>query len=154
LRIPNLTKSHISHGIDGEQWIFTHRQKTESASKIPILPVTQMIIDKYNNHPQSTNEDKLLPILSNQKMNAYLKEIAAVCEINKELTFHIAKHTFATTITLTNGVPIESVSKMLGHKNLRTTLHYAKVLDRKVSEDMKILKDKFTMNMPVTKVNL
>ena len=113
-----------------------------------------MIIDKYDNHPQSSNEDKLLPILSNQKMNAYLKEIAAICEINKELTFHIARHTFATTVTLTNGVPIESVSKMLGHKNLRTTQHYAKVLDRKVSEDMKILKDKFTMNMPVTKVNL
>lgn len=141
--VKNLTKSHISYGIDGEKWIFTHRQKTESASKIPILPVTQMIIDKYENHPQCNNEDKLLPILSNQKMNAYLKEIASVCEIGKELTFHIARHTFATTVTLTNGVPIESVSKMLGHKNLRTTQHYAKVLDRKVSEDMKILKDKF-----------
>lgn len=141
--VKNLTKSHISYGIDGEKWIFTHRQKTESASKIPILPVTQMIIDKYENHPQCLNEDKLLPILSNQKMNAYLKEIAGVCEIEKELTFHIARHTFATTVTLTNGVPIESVSKMLGHKNLRTTQHYAKVLDRKVSEDMKLLKDKF-----------
>ena len=142
--VKNLTKSHISFGIDGEKWIFTHRQKTESASKIPILPVTQMIIEKYENHPQCNNEDKLLPILSNQKMNAYLKEIAGVCEIEKELTFHIARHTFATTITLTNGVPIESVSKMLGHKNLRTTQHYAKVLDKKVSEDMKILKNKFT----------
>jgi site-specific recombinase XerD len=142
--VKNLTKSHISFGIDGEKWIFTHRQKTESASKIPILPVTQMIIDKYENHPQSNNQEKLLPILSNQKMNAYLKEIATVCEIEKELTFHIARHTFATTVTLTNGVPIESVSKMLGHKNLRTTQHYAKVLDRKVSEDMRILKDKFS----------
>lgn len=141
--VKNLTKSHISIGIDGDKWIFTHRQKTETASKIPILPVAQMIIDKYADHPQSVNEDKLLPILSNQKMNAYLKEIAAVCEIEKELTFHIARHTFATTVTLTNGVPIESVSKMLGHKNLRTTQHYAKVLDKKVSEDMKILKDKF-----------
>jgi site-specific recombinase XerD len=141
--VHNLTKSNIIIGIDGEKWISTHRQKTESASKIPILPVTQMIIDKYENHPQSTNEDRLLPILSNQKMNAYLKEIAGVCEIEKELTFHIARHTFATTVTLTNGVPIESVSKMLGHKNLRTTQHYAKVLDRKVSEDMKLLKDKF-----------
>lgn len=139
----NLTKSNIIVGIDGEKWISTHRQKTESASKIPILPVTQMIIDKYENHPQCYNEDKLLPILSNQKMNAYLKEIATICEIEKELTFHIARHTFATTVTLTNGVPIESVSKMLGHKNLRTTQHYAKVLDRKVSEDMKLLKDKF-----------
>jgi site-specific recombinase XerD len=76
-------------------------------------------------------------------MNAYLKEIAGVCEIEKELTFHIARHTFATTVTLTNGVPIESVSKMLGHKNLRTTQHYAKVLDRKVSDDMRILKEKY-----------
>ena len=116
--VKNLTKSHISFGIDGEKWIFTHRQKTESASKIPILPVTQMIIDKYENHPQCINEDKLLPILSNQKMNAYLKEIAGVCEIEKELTFHIARHTFATTVTLTNGVPIESVSKLLGYKYL------------------------------------
>ena len=143
--VKNLTKSHINIGIDGDKWIFTHRQKTESASKIPILPVTQMIIDKYVNHPQAINEEKLLPILSNQKMNAYLKEIAAVCEIEKELTFHIARHTFATTVTLTNGVPIESVSKMLGHKNLRTTQHYAKVLDRKVSDDMKILRDKFSL---------
>jgi site-specific recombinase XerD len=144
--VKNLTKSHISIGIDGEKWIFTHRQKTETASKIPILPVTQMIIDKYANHPQSINQGNLLPILTNQKMNAYLKEIAGVCEIEKELTFHIARHTFATTVTLTNGVPIESVSKMLGHKNLRTTQHYAKVLDRKVSEDMKTLRDKFIVS--------
>ncbi len=143
--VKNLTKSHISIGIDGEKWIFTHRQKTETASKIPILPVTQMIIDKYANHPKSNNEDRLLPILTNQKMNAYLKEIAGVSPIEKELTFHIARHTFATTVTLTNGVPIESVSKMLGHKNLRTTQHYAKVLDKKVSEDMKIVRDKFTV---------
>jgi site-specific recombinase XerD len=143
--VKNLTKSHISIGIDGDKWIFTHRQKTETASKIPILPVTQMIIDKYANHPKSNNEDRLLPILTNQKMNAYLKEIAGVCEIEKELTFHIARHTFATTITLTNGVPIESVSKMLGHKNLRTTQHYAKVLDKKVGEDMKILREKFSL---------
>ena len=144
--VKNLTKSHISLGIDGEKWIFTHRQKTETASKIPILPVTQMIMDKYENHPECCNQDKLLPILSNQKMNSYLKEIAGVCGIDKELTFHIARHTFATTVTLTNGVPIESVSKMLGHKNLRTTQHYAKVLDKKVSEDMMVLKSKFTID--------
>ena len=80
-----------------------------------------------------------------------MKEIAGICKIDKELTFHIARHTFATTVTLTNGVPIESVSKMLGHKNLRTTQHYAKVLDRKVSEDMKILKEKFKFNNDNTK---
>jgi site-specific recombinase XerD len=141
--VKNLTKSHVSIGIDGEKWIYTHRQKTESASKIPILPITQMIIDKYENHPQSNNQEVLLPILSNQKMNAYLKEIAAICEIEKELTFHIARHTFATTVTLTNGVPIESVSKMLGHKNIKTTQHYAKILDKKVSDDMALLKEKF-----------
>ena len=84
----------------------------------------------------------MLPVFSNQKMNAYLKEIADVCGINKQLTFHIARHTFATTITLNNGVPIETVSKMLGHKNLRTTQHYAKILDLKVSQDMKLLKEK------------
>ncbi len=142
--VKNLTKAHIGIGIDGEKWIFTHWQKTESASKIPILPVTQMIINKYEEHPECLNQNKLVPILSNQKMNSYLKEIAAACEIEKELTFHIARHTFATTVTLTNGVPIESVSKMLGHKNLRTTQHYAKVLDKKVSDDMKILRDKFS----------
>ncbi|HUH51838.1 MAG TPA: site-specific integrase [Flavobacterium sp.] len=144
--VKNLTKSHISIGIDGEKWIFTHRKKTEVASKIPVLPVAQMIIDKYKNHPECINKDKLLPILTNQKMNAYLKEIADICEIEKDLTFHIARHTFATTITLTNGVPIESVSKMLGHKNLKTTQHYAKVLDKKISDDMKILKEKFSLN--------
>lgn len=149
--VKNLTKSHISLGIDGEKWIFTHRQKTESASKIPILPVTQLIINKYLEHPQCLNEDRLLPILSNQKMNAYLKEIAGICEINKELTFHIARHTFATTVTLSNGVPIESVSKMLGHKNLRTTQHYAKVLDRKVSDDMRLLKEKLGNTHTITK---
>jgi site-specific recombinase XerD len=140
--VKNLTTSHISIGIDGDKWIFTHRQKTESASKIPILPITQMMIDKYADHPKCIANGSLLPIFSNQKMNAYLKEIAVVCEINKELTFHIARHTFATTVTLSNGVPIESVSKMLGHKNLRTTQHYAKVLDKKVSHDMQILKQK------------
>jgi site-specific recombinase XerD len=144
--VKNLTKSHISTGIDGEKWIFTHRQKTESASKIPVLPITKMLIEKYENHPQCINQDKLLPILTNQKMNEYLKEIAAVCGIEKELTFHIARHTFATTVTLTNGVPIETVSKMLGHKNIQTTQHYAKILDKKVSEDMKILRDKFAMS--------
>ena len=141
--LKNLTKQHISKGIDGEQWIFTHRQKTESASKIPLLPTPQEIINKYQSHPQCEIQNKLLPVPSNQKMNAYLKEIADVCGINKELTFHIARHTFATTVTLTNGVPIESVSKMLGHESLKTTQHYAKVLDKKVSEDMNILRMKF-----------
>lgn len=151
--VKNLTTSHISIGIDGDKWIFTHRQKTESASKIPILPIPQMIIDKYADYPECVIQGKLLPISSNQKMNAYLKEIAAICKIDKDLTFHIARHTFATTVTLTNGVPIESVSKMLGHKNLRTTQHYAKVLDKKVSDDMQILRAKFAVNNTLKKAN-
>ncbi len=80
-------------------------------------------------------------------MNAYLKEIATVCGINKELTFHIARHTFATTVTLSNGVPIETVSKMLGHTNLKTTQHYAKILDKKISDDMQVLKAKFNTKL-------
>ncbi|MBP2281716.1 site-specific recombinase XerD [Flavobacterium sp. CG_23.5] len=141
--VKQLTKTHISLGIDGDNWIFTTRQKTDTASKIPLLPLAQQIVDKYENHPICLNENRLLPILSNQKMNAYLKEIADVCGINKDLTFHIARHTFATTVTLSNGVPIETVSKMLGHTNLKTTQHYAKILDHKISNDMMILKEKF-----------
>jgi site-specific recombinase XerD len=143
--VKKLTKNNITIGIDGEKWIYTNRQKTDTRSNIPLLPMAEEIIAKYKEHPQCLNEGKLLPVLSNQKMNAYLKEMADLCGINKELTFHIARHTFATTVTLTNGVPIESVSKMLGHKNLRTTQHYAKILDRKVSDDMKYLKTKFLL---------
>jgi site-specific recombinase XerD len=142
--VKQLTLSNISIGIDGGKWIFTHRKKTETASRIPLLPIPQELIQKYADHPQCINENKLLPVLSNQKMNSYLKEIADVCGIQKDLTFHIARHTFATTVTLTNGVPIETVSKMLGHTNIKTTQHYAKILDKKVSDDMQILRDKFS----------
>ena len=140
--VAKLTKEDIVIGIDGEKWIKTKRQKTKTRSNIPLLPLAQQIIEKYKGHIIVKSGHKLLPVLSNQKMNAYLKEIADICEINKNLTFHLARHTFATTVTLTNGVPIESVSKMLGHKSLKTTQHYAKILDRKVSEDMSILKKK------------
>ena len=109
------------------------------------------IINKYSDHPKVINTGKLLPILSNQRMNSYLKEIADLCNINKILTFHIARHTFATTITLNNDVPIESVSKMLGHKKLQTTQHYAKILDKKVCNDMEALKFKFA-NKPCIKM--
>ena len=141
--VKQLTLDNISLGIDGDKWIFKNRQKTDTASKIPLLPMAQEIIDKYTEHPVCKNEKRLLPILTNQKMNAYLKEIADVCGIKKDLTFHIARHTFATTITLSNGVPLETVSKMLGHTSLKTTQHYAKILDKKISEDMMILKSKF-----------
>jgi len=144
--VQQLTTDNIAMGIDGDKWIFKNRQKTDTASKIPLLPTAQKIISKYENHPVCINENRLLPILSNQKMNAYLKEIADVCGIKKDLTFHIARHTFATTVTLSNGVPLETVSKMLGHTNLKTTQHYAKILDKKISEDMIALKSKFGTN--------
>ena len=152
--VKGLKKDHIGIGIDGEKWIFKNRQKTDTKSKIPVLPIAQEIINKYESHPKCLNEDTILPILTNQKMNAYLKEIGDLCDISKEITFHMARHTFATSVTLTNGVPIETVSKMLGHKNLHTTQHYAKVLDSKVSDDMKVLKEKFSIHKLSNKVSL
>ena len=137
-----LKRSEITRGLDGQQWVFTNRQKTDTSSRIPLLPVALTIMERYKDHPQCLNQERLLPVLSNQKMNAYLKEIADICGIEKPFTYHTARHTFATTVTLSNGVPIEGVSKMLGHKNIRTTQHYAKILDIKVSKDMEILRRK------------
>jgi site-specific recombinase XerD len=135
-----LKRSEIAAGVDGEKWIFTKRKKTDTPTRIPILPVVLEIIQRYEDHPQCENNGSLLPVPSNQKLNAYLKEIADIVGIKKYLTFHMARHTFATTVTLNNGVPIESVSKMLGHKSIKITQHYAKILDRKVSDDMQALK--------------
>lgn len=140
--VKKLKRSEIVIGVDGGKWIFTKRQKTDTASRIPLLPMAELLMNKYKDHPQCILLDKLLPVYSNQKMNAYLKEIADTCNIDKNLTFHIARHTFATTVTLGNDVPIETVSKMLGHKSIRTTQHYAKILDLKVSRDMMLLKTK------------
>lgn len=150
----NLTPQNIAVGMDGEKWIYTFRQKTDTRTNIPLLPPALAIIEKYKEHSLYKVKNKLLPILSNQKMNAYLKEIAALCNINKELTFHIARHTFATTVTLCNGIPIETVSKMLGHSSIKQTQHYAKILDRKVSDDMKILRDKFNNKSNATIVSV
>jgi site-specific recombinase XerD len=143
--IKKLKRSEINLGIDGEKWIFTSREKTETSSRIPLLPFSLEILERYKNHPQCVHHDRAFPVLTNQKMNSYLKEIVDVCGIQRKLTFHIARHTFATTVTLTNGVPIETVSKMLGHKSLRTTQIYAKILDLKVSEDMKTLRTKLNL---------
>ncbi|GGA90168.1 site-specific integrase [Puia dinghuensis] len=141
--VKKLRRSEIGLGVDGNYWIFTHRQKTDTPSRVPLLPPARAIIEKYRDFPICCDSGNVLPVLSNQKMNAYLKEIADVCGIARNLTFHIARHTFATTVTLSNGVPIESVSKMLGHRNLKTTQHYARVLDRKLSDDMRALQTKF-----------
>lgn len=140
--VKNLGKNQIVNGIDGELWIHTHRQKTNSPTRLPLLPKALQLINKYKTHEMCISGKHVLPVLSNQKMNSYLKEIADVCGINKPLTFHIARHTFATTITLGNGVPIETVSKMLGHKSITQTQHYAKILDTKISFDMQALREK------------
>src|ERR1035438_2622084 len=131
--IKKLKRSEINIGIDDTKWIFTTREKTETPSRIPLLPYSLKILEQYENHPQCINKGTAFPVLSNQKMNSYLHEIADVSGILKKLTFHIAKHTFATTITLTNGVPIETVSKMLGHKSIKTTQLPCKILERTLS---------------------
>jgi site-specific recombinase XerD len=136
--ISTLSQKHYIQKDDGSLWIIMHRRKTGTRSPIPLLPQAQKILNKYLQTIQERN-GALLPVISNQKMNAYLKEIGEVCGIEKNLTFHLARHTFATTITLTNGVPIETVSKMLGHTSLKTTQIYAKVVDTKVQEDIKAL---------------
>lgn len=152
--VKKLSKNHVIMGIDGEQWIKINRTKTDTRSSIPILPMAQDILNRYANNPKCINENTLLPVASNQKMNGYLKEIAAVCGIEKTITFHIARHSFATTITLQNDVPIESVSKMLGHKSIKTTQHYAKVLDKKVSADMLLLKERLFPKFATAKVKI
>jgi site-specific recombinase XerD len=144
--VKKLRRSELVTGLDSQKWIYTSRQKTDTASRIPLLPQALKLLAQYEDHPQCVDNGLLLPVLSNQKMNSYLKEIADACGITKELTYHIARHTFATTVTLANGVSIESVSKMLGHTNIKTTQHYAKILDAKVSEDMNLLKKKLALS--------
>lgn len=116
-------------------WLKTNRQKTTVKSNVPVLPPVKRIIDKY----EGVEGTRLIPTISNQKINEYLKEIAALCGIKKNLTQYVARHTFGTTVTLGNGVSIENVSAMMGHTSIRTTKHYAKVLDRNVKKDMQKL---------------
>ncbi|QEM03133.1 site-specific integrase [Mucilaginibacter rubeus] len=132
----NLTPANLVEKSANNIWIMTNRQKTNEPVKVPLLPKALEIVEKYKGHPQALAEGKVLPTLSNQKLNSYLKEIADMCDITKPLTFHIARHTFATTVTLTNGVPIETVSKLLGHSKLTTTQIYAKVIESKLGDDM------------------
>ena len=132
--VAGLTKENIITDEAGQVWLKTHRQKTSEVVDIPLLEIPQLIIKKYQGMKELNG--KLLPTLTNSCSNLYLKEVAVRCGINKTLTFHMARHTFATTVTLSNGVPIESVAKMLGHRNIRTTQIYAKVIKDKLAEDM------------------
>lgn len=137
-----LNENNIVRGMDGNYWIYSTREKTGEPIKIPLLDKPLEILQKYDKRIK--NKETLLPIYSNQKTNESLKEMASDLGIKKKLSFHVARHTFATTITLSNGVPIETVSKLLGHTKLSTTQIYARVLDHKLSRDIEILRDKLS----------
>ena len=142
--VKNLKSCNVVTGVDGDKWISIKRQKTNTPSRIPLLPIASALLNSYRDNPICLNTGMLFPVSSNQKMNSYLKEIADFCGIKKPITFHIARHTFATTVTLLNGIPIESVSKMLGHTNIQTTQHYAKILDIKFGADMALIRERYT----------
>mgnify|MGYP002543391073 FL=1 len=145
--ICELTSNDIRLAFDDNLWIIKKRHKTKVTSNIRLLDIPKAILNKYE---RKLKNGQLLPVISNQKMNDYLKEIAVLCGIDKNITFHLARHTFATTVTLANGVPIESVSKMLGHTDIRTTQIYAKVIDTKLSNDMELLAQKLNSKCLVT----
>jgi len=126
----------------GQYWIYVNRQKTDNLSRIPLLDIPKSIIKKYQNHYKCGFRNTLLPLPSNQRYNSYLKELATICHINKNLTSHVARHTFAT-LALSNHVSLEVVSKMLGHEDIRTTTIYAHILDSTISNQMQGMKKKF-----------
>ena len=139
--VQKLKRSEIVMTPEGP-WIKTKRQKTNAMANIPLMEVPFQILNQYADLEALEDNDPVMPILSNQKMNAYLKELADLCGIAKPLSFHTARHTFATTVTMMHGVPMETVSKMLGHKNLKSTQHYARIVDQKVGQDMALLAQK------------
>lgn len=134
-----LKQEDIRTGFDGNLWIIRKRHKTNVTSTVRLLDIPKAILEKYRD---KLPNGKILPVISNQKMNDYLKEIAAICGIEKTLTYHVARHSCATSVLLANGVPIETVSKILGHTNIRTTQIYARITDLKVSNDMEMLAQK------------
>jgi site-specific recombinase XerD len=148
--VKKLTKANIVKGVDGELWINTHRTKTKTIVNVPLLPQAVAIISRYENHPECINKGVLLPVLSNQKMNSYLKEIADLCGIEKNISSHLARHSFGSTVTLANGISLEVVSKMLGHSNIASTRIYAKMVDSRVSEEMQGLKSRMFLKAAKT----
>lgn len=137
-----LRVENIITGIDGNKWISAKRKKSGIRFTLPLLPKAFEIMQLYKTEILSEEPMLVFPVMSNQKMNQYLKDIAQLCSIIKPITFHSARHTFATTVTLVNGVPIETVSKMLGHTDISTTQIYARVIDQKIADDMKVLREK------------
>lgn len=141
--VQHLKPEHIVVDGNGEYWIRKAREKTDNMCDIPLLDIPRMIIEKYKTHPTCIMKGVVLPVISNQRMNSYLKEIADICGINKHLSTHIARHTFAT-IALANNVSIESIAKMLGHSNILTTKIYAKVMDKTIAREMQAMRKKFS----------
>lgn len=134
--VQQLAPEHIVRDNNGNLWIRKPRQKTKNMCNIPLLDIPQEILRKYANHPTCRKKGVLLPVPCNQKMNSYLKEIADICMIRKNLTTHVARHSYATSVCLANGVSLENVAKMLGHSNIKMTQHYARVLDSSILRDM------------------
>ncbi|MDT0644992.1 site-specific integrase [Zunongwangia sp. F363] len=133
--LKELTTDNLVKGMDGKDWIYTKREKTQQSVKVPLLNPAKEIIKKYKEHPEK-GSNEVFPVISNQKTNKYLKDVMDAIGIKKKITFHSARHTFATVVTLSNGVPIETVSKLLGHTKLSTTQIYARVLENKLSSDI------------------
>ena len=132
----NLRSEHISEDSNGNLWIVKAREKTSNLCNIPLLSIPKQILEKYRDNPYCLDKGALLPVPCNQKMNSYLKEIADLCGIKKNLTTHTARHSFASVIALANNVSLPNVAKMLGHSSTRMTQHYAKVLDQTILRDM------------------
>ncbi|QES88265.1 site-specific integrase [Rhizosphaericola mali] len=139
-----LSLDNLVIGVDGGEWIHTERQKTKTIVNVPLLPKAKAIVDKYRDHVVSVRNNRLFPMPTNQEINRELKILAELCNIKKYLTFYMARHTFATTVTLNNGVPLETVSKMMGHTKLSTTQVYARLLNKKIGEDMALLSNKLS----------
>ena len=139
--VQQLAPEHIVEDSNGNLWIRKPRQKTKNMCNIPLLDIPLEILRKYAEHPACQKKNRLLPVPCNQKMNSYLKEIADLCLINKTLTTHVARHSYATSVCLANGVSIENVAKMLGHSNIKMTQHYARVLDSSILRDMNNVKN-------------
>ena len=141
----NLHPEHISEDGNGNLWIVKPREKTNNLCNIPLLSIPKQILEKYKDNPYCMDKGTLLPVPCNQKMNSYLKEIADLCGIKKNLTTHTARHSFASVIALANNVSLPNVAKMLGHSSTRMTQHYAKVLDQTILRDMQAVEEQLAL---------
>ena len=141
--VMNLRQGNYSLDDDYDSWLKTRRQKTNVKTNVLVIPPLKRIIDKYKDDPECIEENRLVPNRSNSNMNAYLKEIADLCDIDKNLTWYVGRHTFATTVALANNIPMEVISQIMGHKRITQTQHYAKLMDSSVKKHMKNLVTQF-----------